>query len=194
MPWEKSFDMEEALDSAMAVFWAKGYEGTSMADLLDATGLNKGSLYNAFGNKQALFTKAFLKYDRLQRAQTLKDLAAMNDPVKAVGLLFDGLIEQSAQDSENKGCFLVNTATDLPNQDADIQAAVKAGLQDMEAFFSDQIVLGQKTGAIPKSVDKKMTARGLLTLVTGLRVFSRGIFNPQDLQFIKRQALALIGH
>ncbi|MGB1215804.1 MAG: TetR/AcrR family transcriptional regulator, partial [Pikeienuella sp.] len=55
MPWEKSFDLDDATDKAAAVFWAKGYEATSISDLVAAMGINKGSLYNAFGDKRRLF-------------------------------------------------------------------------------------------------------------------------------------------
>ena len=192
MPWEKSFDLDDALDRAMKVFWAKGYEGTSMADLVEGMGINKGSLYNAFGSKKALFTQAFLKYDREQRREILKQLEAMNDPVAAIEALFDGLIAQSLDDPEKKGCMLVNTALDLPNHDEDIAAAVKAGMADFEAFFVRQLKAGKKTGAIPAHVDPKKTAKGLLTLVTGLRVLARGVFDKSGLVAIKAQALELI--
>ncbi len=61
MPWEKSYNEETAVENAMQVFWEKGFEPTSIADLLAGTGLNKGSLYNAFGGKQQLFVKALQK-------------------------------------------------------------------------------------------------------------------------------------
>ncbi len=67
MPWEKSFDEEVAIEKAMLVFWEKGFEPASIADLLEGTGLNRGSLYNAFGGKQQLFVKALLKYDGIVR-------------------------------------------------------------------------------------------------------------------------------
>lgn len=192
MPWEKSFDTDEILDRATKVFWAKGYEATSMADLLKATGINKGSLYNAFGSKKALFTQAFLKYDREQRQATLAQLKSMNDPVGSIEALFDGLIAQSLDDPEKKGCLLVNTALDLPNQDEDIAKAVMSGMEDFEAFFVQQLKDGKKTGAIPAHVDPKTTAKGLLTLVTGLRVLARGVFDKAGLTAIKSQALDLI--
>jgi len=192
MPWEKSFDTDEILDRATAVFWAKGYEGTSMADLLAATRINKGSLYNAFGSKKALFTLSLLKYDREQSRGTLTQLKAMNDPVGAIEALFDGLIAQSLNDPEKKGCMLINTALDLPNHDEDIAKAVKAGMAEFEAFFVQQLIAGKKTGAIPTHVDPKITAKGLLTLVTGLRVLARGVFDKSGLTAIKAQALDLI--
>lgn len=192
MPWEKSFDTDEVLERATAVFWAKGYEATSMADLLAATRINKGSLYNAFGSKKALFTLSLLKYDREQSRGTLARLKAMNDPVAAIEALFDGLIAQSLNDPDKKGCMLINTALDLPNHDEDIVKAVKAGIAEFEAFFVEQLKAGRESGAIPAHVDPKTTAKGLLTLVTGLRVLARGVFDEAGLKAIKAQALDLI--
>jgi len=192
MPWEKTFDTDDAIDKATQVFWAKGYEATSLADLLKAIGINKGSFYNAFGSKKSLFTQSLLKYDREQRRQILAQLTSLQDPLLAVNTLFDALIEQSLADVERKGCFLVNTALDLPNQDDDIQKTVKKGLHDFEAFFEQQVRLGISTGTIPTTVDPTVAAKGLLTLVVGLRVLSRGVFDQASLSAIKTQAIDLI--
>ena len=192
MPWEKSFDTDEILDRATSVFWAKGYEATSMADLLEATGINKGSLYNAFGSKQEIFKQAILRYDREQRQATIAKFKAMNDPVTAISEFFDAMIDDSLSDEERKGCLLVNTALDLPNQNDDVAEAIKAGMKHTEAFFTQQIKLGKSNGDIPDHVDPKKAAKGLLTLVTGLRVLARGVFGKADLAAIKAQALELI--
>ncbi len=192
MPWEKSFDTDLAIDRATKVFWAKGYEATSLADLLKAIGINKGSFYNAFGSKKKLFTLSLLKYDREQRKETLAQLSALENPVTALTTLFDGLIDQSLADKDQKGCLLVNTALDMPNHDEDTKQTIKKGFADFEAFFKQQIELGHETGAISKNVDADTTAKGLLSLVVGLRVLARGTFNASGLNAIKSQAIELI--
>ena len=192
MPWEKTFDLDDAIDRATGVFWAKGYEATSLADLLKAIGINKGSFYNAFGSKKKLFTQSLLKYEREQRRDILAQLESLEDPVQAIGRLFDALIEQSFTDTEKKGCFLVNTALDMPNHDSDIQSAVKKGLTDTESFFERQIKLGIDTGSIPKHVNSSVAAKGLLALLVGLRVLARGVFDQTSLSAIKTQAMSLI--
>jgi len=192
MPWETSFDVDEVIDRATKVFWAKGYEATSLGDLIKATGINKGSIYNTFGSKKELFTRALLKYDREQRAQTLAGLSALNDPHLAIETLFDALIAQSIEDDERKGCLLINTALDLPNHDEDIEKTVKNGLQDFQRFFEQQIALGKEQGSIDKQLDLETTAAGLLTLVVGLRVLARGVFDETGLAAIKSQAIDLL--
>lgn len=192
MPWEKTFGLDDAIDRATEVFWAKGYESTSLADLLQAIGINKGSFYNAFGSKKKLFMQSLLKYEREQRRDTLAEFAALNDPVLAINTLFDSLIEQSLEDKEKKGCFLVNTALDLPNHDGDVAQAVKKGLKDTESFFEQQIKAGIQAGVIAEHIDPSVTAKGLLTLLVGLRVLARGIFDQASLKAIKIQAASMI--
>jgi len=193
VPWVKDFDVDDAVDRAMKVFWAKGYEATSISDLVKAMEINKGSLYNAFGSKKDLFTRAFLKYDVENRQATIRQLEAMDDPVRAIEVLFDGLIAESLDDAERKGCLLVNTALDLPNQPQDIRDMVTSALDGFEAFFERRIRDGQKIGRIPASIDAKEAARALLTLVVGLRVLARGTFGAAGLEAIRAQALRTIG-
>lgn len=192
MPWEKKFKIDDAIAQSGKVFWAKGYEATSLADLLKATGINKGSFYNAFGSKKKLFIQSLLAYDRKQRRHTLNQLEALEDPVLIIHTLFDVLVKQSLEDTERKGCFLVNTALDLPNHDEEVAEMVKAGLGDFELFFYQQLTLGISTGAIPARISPEMTAKGLLTLVVGLRVLARGTYDRDSLMAIKSQAIDLI--
>jgi TetR/AcrR family transcriptional repressor of nem operon len=192
MPWEKTFDTDNAIDRATEVFWAKGYESTSLADLLKATKINKGSFYNAFGSKKALFTQSLLKYDQEHRGDMLTQLSALQDPIVAISTFFDLLLQESLNDTECKGCFLINTALDLPNHDDDIQVIVKKGLQELEDFFEQQITLGLSMGSIPSTVQASATAKSLLAMLVGLRVLTRGVSDTDSLTTIKSQALNLL--
>lgn len=193
MPWEKSFDLDMALDGAIKVFWAKGYEGTSMTDLTDQMGINKGSLYNAFGSKQKLFTKALLKYDQDHRQKRLTKLEALDDPVKAISQLFDILIDEGTADDEKKGCLLFNTALELPNHNQEVHQIVDHIIHHLEEFFIRQIELGQRRGDIAKTLNPSETARSLIALIVGFRVLSRGAYTVNDLKAVKNDALKLIG-
>ncbi len=192
MPWEKTFNLDDAIDRATQVFWSKGYEASSLSDLLKAIGINKGSFYNAFGSKKKLFTESLYKYEREQRRDVLAGFEALKDPLKAIERFFDAMIQQSLNDTDKKGCFIVNTALDLPHHDDDIQTAVNKALKDTERFFKQQIELGIKTGAIATAVNADECAKALLTLLVGLRVLARGVFDKTSLTAIKTQALALI--
>ncbi len=190
MPWEKGFDTETALGDAMRVFWAKGYEATSINDLTKGMKINKGSLYNTFGSKKALFTRALLKYDRENRQNALSQLEAMDDPLESIRVLFEALVAESLADEEKRGCFLVNTALELPHHSDDIAEMVTSALSDFEEFFVRRIKTGQENGSITNALEPGKTAKSLLSQVVGLRVLARGVFNEASLNAIKIQAVA----
>ena len=192
MPWVKDFDVDDAVDDAMKVFWAKGYEATSISDLLGAMNINKGSLYNAFGSKKALFIRAFLKYDRDTRQTAIRELEAMDDPIRALEAFFDGLIAESRADTGRKGCLLVNTALELPNHGDDIRDMVRAILKEFEQFFERTVTLAKERGEAPSDLDAGEAAKSFLAQAFGLRVLSRGAFDIASLEAIRTQALRLV--
>ena len=192
MPWEKSFDEDNALEAAMNVFWAKGYEETSMSDLINAMNINKGSLYNAYGDKKTLFLTALKKYDAEQSRAFIKQLHQIDDPVEAINSLFDCMIQQYTDDPEAKGCLLVNTSLKLIFHDQDVQDIVKEGLKEVELFFETCLKKLKDKNESTNTLDTKETAKMLTALAVGLRVLSRGTFEVECLHAIKRQALKII--
>ncbi len=184
MPWEKSFNEETALEQAMQVFWKKGFEPASIADLLQGTGLNKGSLYNAFGGKHQLFVKALRKYDRDHRQGMLARLEALDDPKKAIATFFDAIVAETVADRDHKGCFLFNTALELTTHDEEVNAIVTNGVRETEAFFRRSIEVGQARGDLPEELDPEATAKALLALIVAIRVLGRGVFAEAALHTI----------
>jgi TetR/AcrR family transcriptional repressor of nem operon len=192
MPWEKSFDLEDATDRAIAVFWAKGFQATSISDLTEGMRINKGSLYNAFGSKKELFTRALHQYVRCNLQQLLMEMNEIEDPVFAMTELFDRLVAQCIADADRRGCFLVNTALDLPNHQSDVSEFVSAAMSEIEAFFRKMLRIGQSRGQIPEDVDADERAKALLSLSIGLRVLSRGVFDASSLHAVRNQAVRLL--
>ena len=192
MPWEKTFEIQDVVDKVMHVFWAKGYVDTSITDLLEATGLKRSSLYNAFGGKRDLFVKALCKYDRETSRATLSRLEAIEAPRQAIQSLFEGVIQETLSDPDQKGCLLVNTSLELPAHDKEIQTIVKTGLRAVEAFLQRQIELGLARSELAESIDPQETARALVALITGIRVLGRGAYEESALRSIAAQALRLI--
>ena len=193
MPWEKSFDESDVIDQVMEVFWEKGYDATSISDLTDATGLKRGSLYNAFGNgKQELFFRSLQKYDAEQRQAIIRQLEAIEDPIVAFDTLFDALVQQAMADTEKKGCLLVNTSLNITQYDEEVQRMIKKGMDEFAAFFERLIKRGQSTGQIPDTVQPQPTSRALLTFVVGIRVMSRGVLSKSALKQAAAQAKTLI--
>jgi TetR/AcrR family transcriptional repressor of nem operon len=192
MPWEKSFDEDEAIGKAMKVFWEKGFEPASMADLIAGIGITRGSLYNAFGGKKQLFVKALLKYDKDNRRALLAELEAMDDPQRAIAALFDALVAETVADTEKKGCFLVNTASELTAHDEDVNSIVRNGLREIQAFFRRSIEVAQARKQIRATLDPETTAKGLMAMVVGIRVLGRGLFDESSLKTIAAQAQCLL--
>ena len=192
MPWEKTFDEDDAIAKAMKVFWEKGYEPASIADLIAGTGITRGSLYNAFGGKEQLFVKALLKYDQDNRRAFLAELEAMDDPRRAIAAAFDGIVAETLADTEKKGCFIVNTASELATHGEEVNRIVHNGIREFEAFFRRSIEVAQARKDIPESLDPEATAKALLAMVVAIRVLGRGVFDKSALTTIAGQALRLI--
>ena len=191
MPWEKSFESEDALGKAMAAFWANGYEATSMQDLVDCMGIGRGSLYAAFGDKRRLFLQAVAHYDDIYRRQWGERLAAENAPRRAILAAFDEVIAATL-DGSRDGCLLINSALEMSPHDAEIAAMVSAALAEMEALFRTMIQRGQSSGEIDPTLDAAETAQGLLALLAGLRVLSRARPDEALMRAVARQAEALL--
>ncbi len=193
MPWEKSFDENQALDAAMQVFWHKGYEAASMADLLAATGLTRGSLYNAFGGKPALFERALLRYDQDYRSRLIAQLEALDDPLEAISTFFTLVVDETRDDPQRKGCFLINTALDCGHHNAKVNQLVTQALTQLQAFFKGRIEVAQARGLSAATLSPETGATALLALLTSIRVLGRGAVPDQTLLTIRDQAMALIG-
>lgn len=192
MPWEKSFDEQDVLAKAMHVFWDKGYEAASISDLVKGTGINKGSLYNAFGGKRELFVKALLKYDQEKRRVLLAELEALDDPKRAVSTLLDDLVEETIEDGQRKGCFLINTASEIATHENEVIEIVTRGLREMEAFLRRSIEVGQARGDFSSKLDAKATATALLGVIVAIRVLGRGVFDRPTLETIADQGKRLV--
>ena len=192
MPWEKSFDEELALEKAMQVFWSKGFDSASMADLINETGVNRGSLYNAFGGKQPLFVRALLKYDRDMRMANLAQLEALDDPGRAIGEFFDIMVSETVADIGRKGCFLFNTVVESGSHDAQVNEIVANGLREIEGFFRRSIEVGQARDEIRQDIDAASKAKALLALALAIRVLGRGPYTETALRAIATEAKQLV--
>ena len=172
MPRKREFDVDEAVRAIIDVFWSNGYEGTSIEDLTEATGVKRQSLYNALGDKRDMFIKALLKYDKEDRRNALAEIESQETGRGAVEFLFTLLVGHCSKDESRRGCFLVNTALEACHDDG-IQDVVSDAIGDFGSFFRRNLRRGQKEGEIPSTVDASVTAAGLLGTYIGIRVVAR---------------------
>ncbi len=192
MPWEKSYNEAEVLERAMHAFWAHGYEGTSMNDLVATTGINRGSIYAAYTNKHTLFMEALRHYDRVYRQDFLDNIARKHAPKDAILAAFESAAHQDNAGRAPGGCLLVNTVLELSPHDADVRKFVDASLREVENFFASMIEAAQSDDAVRKDLDPRETAQALLGLFLGLRVLTRAKPHRAALNAIIAQARTML--
>lgn len=192
MPWEKQFDVDKALDKAIKAFWSKGYDATSTQDLLDCMGINRGSLYDTFGNKHALFLQALRRFQDDYQARQLAKAAHDRSPRQAIHALFQSLLADALTDKERCGCFLVNSALDMAPHDAEIENIVAQGFRQIETFLAELIVRGQESGEIERTVDPVDVSRALLGLMIAMRVLARSLPKKHVLESIVSEAMRML--
>lgn len=187
----REFDETAVLDAAMRCFWSRGYEATSVRDLIEKTGLTGASLYNAFGDKRAFYQKALDHYvegsiaDRIRRCSELP-------PREAIGSFLAEIVTRSLDDRERKGCMLVNAALDVAPHDPHFQDVVAGVLARMEMFFLGCVETGQSDGTIALSLPAEDLARHLLGVLMGIRVLARVRPERALLEGVVAPALALL--
>ncbi len=188
----REFDEATALDAAMACFWRGGYEATSMRELTKSMGISGPSLYNAFGDKRAIFTAALERYlDQSPRAR-IKRLEASRPPKDAIRQFIEEIIERSLSDPERRGCLLINSALEVAPHDRELGALIADCLAEIEAFFRRSIKAAQKQGAVRSDLVAKDVARLLLGVLLGIRVLARTRPDRALLEGVARPALALL--
>src|ERR1700756_3690064 len=119
----KQFDVEEVLDRAMTVFWTHGYDSTSIQDLVEATGINRASIYGTFGDKKGLFLAVLDHYSKKVGQPLLAELND-HDPRRAVDRLLRSIIRRNSDPRFPPGCLVTNTALECPVTDTDIRLAI----------------------------------------------------------------------
>jgi TetR/AcrR family transcriptional regulator, transcriptional repressor for nem operon len=155
----REFDETAALEAAMDCFWRRGYEATSLRDLTTSMGLTAPSLYNAFGGKQELFSRALERYlDRTTRDR-LRRLEQSLAPKAALHRFFAEIIEHSISDRQRKGRLLVNSALEIAPHDAECRAVIAEQFTDIEAFFRRCVLKTQADATVSSDVDAGDIAR-----------------------------------
>lgn len=191
MPKSVLFDKEKTIQRVTELFWEKGYNGTSMQDLVDVTGLNRSSIYNTYGDKFSLFTQALHHYKNSQTdfLNSLKNRA--KSPKEVINLLFEGVWSE-LNPQNNKGCFLSNCTTELANANKDVHEFLEVNHEMMISLFTELIKQAQIEGEIDKSKDSKVLANFLFSSLHGLRVTSMIETDKKAIKGIADQVLSAL--
>ena len=167
MPRPKEFIPDEALDKALQVFWHKGYEATSMEDLLTAMNLNRGSLYDTFGDKRQLFLKVIDRYCHGFVGEKFSLLDQPGPALPALRLFIRGMIEGGLADPQRRGCLIANTVMELSPHEKEIAGTLRQVLKMAEDTFFRVLARAKQQGELNKDKDPRALARFLTTMVQG---------------------------
>lgn len=172
MPLEKQFDPDEALERAMTAFWDRGYGATSMQDLVDATGINRASLYATFEDKHALFLAALRHYCRTVHFRRLADLEQRHPPLEAIRRALMAFVPGD-RSKRHPGCFITNTALELSAHDPEARELVARAQRQTRAWFERQLRRAAERGEVAPGVRPDEAAESLLASLIGLSVLYR---------------------
>lgn len=189
MAGTRQFDEDAMLEVALKTFWQNGFAATSMIDVAEATGVQRGSLYNAYGDKEQLFLLAFERYssgflDFVRRA--LSD----PDPAVALTALFKGVVVNMSEGAPSRGCLTTKTAIELPLAGKAIEARVKRLIEDFTALIRN--ALSTPAARRQLSCDPDIAADLAVTFTRGLAVMERAYRNPQHLEKMSEQFVQIL--
>jgi TetR/AcrR family transcriptional repressor of nem operon len=188
----KQFDRSEVLDRAMALFWTRGYEATSIHDLVEATGVNRGSIYATFGDKKGLFLAVLDHYLETVAKSMMAELSDP-DPRRAIERMFDSLIRRTSDPKFPRGCFITNTSLECPGSGDEITRKIAEAIGQQESAIYRVLRRGQAEGSLASTLDARALARFFLGVAQGLNVVNKAVADPEVLKDMVMVAMSVWG-
>lgn len=185
----REFDPDLALDAAMRVFWERGYEATSMSDLVTATGLNRASLYAAFGDKEALFLSVLTRYGETFTARPISALAEFDDPFDAVSHFLSRTAEHLTDARLPRGCLFANAIAEGGGSSDLIGRAVADGAARLETALYEVLRAGQSRGRLARDADARALARFYAGVAQGMALIAKVSADPSFVRDIATTAM-----
>lgn len=188
----KQFDERQVLLAAMLVFWEKGYEGTSILDLEQATGLGRTSLYNAFGNKRALFEQVLACYKESVMASLFTAMDSVPDIREGISRLLTAALDVNYDEQYPGGCLVVLSVLESGQHDAASRASLEQTMQELRQGLQQRITRARKRGELPAGLDAAAAATTIATIMAGMMVMGKAHFPRTMLKKTIHQVLALL--
>ncbi|MEU4098236.1 TetR/AcrR family transcriptional regulator [Streptomyces sp. NPDC026673] len=189
MAGRRQFDEQHTLGRILDVFWNQGYGATSMQDLATATGVQRGSLYNAYRDKESLFLRVFRDYADAFIAESTATLDQA-DPWRALEDFFDFTIGSMTRGTPARGCLSTKTATDTQADSEPIRAAIRAMLDRLEGVMAER--LSREDASALLTVPPAEAARVLITMTRGTVVMERVYQDPERLRATAASLIAMV--
>ncbi len=188
----REFDEAEALDRAMEVFWKKGYQNTSLDDLLDAMGIQRGSFYNTFGSKKETYLRAIDRYTEFMLNGGPYTQATQSEPgLAALATLCDNYIDSVTGDAEPRGCFFAHVSKEHRGDDPVIQQAILKGIDRMRGIIKRSIEAAQRDGDLPEQVSPEGMATLFMSVAWGIHVMAEAGVPKEDLKTAASQLFVM---
>ena len=191
MAGKKAFDPQQVLEKATNAFWERGYEGISIEDLVQCTGIGRGSLYDTFDDKHSLYLAALHRYLASVRAQTTALLEQPGTLQEVLEQLFQVQIDALLGDPAHRGCFLVNATVEMAPHDESVNTIVQSALQELEEGLYRLLIKAQVAGDLSWTHDPHQVARFLVGTLISIRVLARGKQDRRALQDVAKTALSV---
>ena len=192
MPRQREFDPDEVLEKAMEVFWAQGYEATSVQDLVDQMGINRFSLYNTFGNKHRLFLAALDRYHEKVVGELLAVMNKSEEGVPAIREFLEGFVELYTSRTPSQGCLMINSALELLPHDRATHDKVVRNFERIEKALHRALVRAQRRGDLRSQHSLRDLARFLVGSAQGLGVLAKSFPGRKVLQGFVNVALCAL--
>jgi TetR/AcrR family transcriptional repressor of nem operon len=191
MAGKKAFEPQRVLEKAMNAFWERGYEGISIEDLVQSTGIGRGSLYGTFEDKHSLYLAALDQYVAAFRAQTSALLEQEGTLHAVLQQLFQSQVDILLSDPARRGCFLMNASLEMAPHDPAVNKLVQSALQEFEEGLYRLLIKAQVAGELAWRHDPHQLAHFLLGTFVGIRVLARGQPDRRVLEDVVKTAVAV---
>jgi TetR/AcrR family transcriptional repressor of nem operon len=188
----RQFDERQALQAAMLVFWEKGYDGTSINDLEQAMGLNRTSIYNAFGNKGALFERVMTCYKESVMADLFARLDSAPNIREGIKRMLNGALDIHFDEDNPGGCLVVLSVMESGQHDAQSIAGMQQTMQELKSALQSRISKAKKGGELSGDLDAGATATTIATTMAGMMVMGKANMSKAALKKTVSQVVGLL--
>ena len=192
MPRHAEYDRDTVITAATAIFWERGYGRTSIGDLVEATGLQPGSLYAAFGNKKGLFLEVIDQYNQafIGQIRDLRDADGATLP--KIRELLQQIVDEAAEGEADRGCLTVNALLEMSQHDADIADRLQAYNAQLRKAFAWLVKDAQAEGDVTTNRDANEIAAFVINNIWGMRVMCKSRPDRASLEAIVAGVLAAL--
>lgn len=193
MARQREFNMDKALEAAMEIFWEKGFEGASLSDLTTGMGIQRPSLYAAFGDKKELFESALRRYNAWHASKIRALLQQEQSVISSFRHLFQQIGRGVDEGTDiQRGCFCLNTMVEVAPHDSKFAVLTREHQMYLAAIFRETIIRGQQDGEIDGALNAEVIANSLVVSMIGLTVMTKANPDPAMMEHSIETALSLL--